>query len=324
MEPVEIELRMDQNVSEESEKATGGIDHITRSFEQLTKRVEQDSESMGNTLGSLAKKIGIVFGIGQLKSFMQQVIAVRSEFQNTEASFKVFLGSAEKAASFMKEMQSYAFNNVFEFKDLTKNAAQLLAYQHSYEDIIPIIDKLSNVAAGANVPLEQLVDLYNKAKSQGKLMTQDIMQWQRAGVPVIQTLAKELGKTEEAIRDMVSSGSIGFKEIDSVLNAMTSSGGMFAGMMTEKMKTLGDSVGLLQDSITAMMNEIGEKSQGVLRGGILAVNALVENYEKVGKVLLGLIAMYGTYKAAVAIVTITQNVATAATAGYISPPKKSK
>ena len=282
---------------------------------QFSREAEREAEGLDSVFGKLAKTVGGIFAFGQMKNFVQQVVAVRSEFQNTEASFKVFLGSAEKASGFMKEIQSYAFNNVFEFKDLTKQAAQLLAFQHDVKDTIPILDKLSNVAAGVNIPLGNLVDLYNKAKSKDKLNLIDVQQWSVMG-DVITDMADMLGKSKEEIREMVSEGKVGFNEIDALINKMTESGGRFHGMMGEKMKTLGDSVGLLQDSISAMMNEIGEKSQGVLRGGILAVNELVENYEKVGKVILGLIATYGAYKTAVVAVTIAQNIAAQSAKGY--------
>ena len=318
MKPVELVLLMRDKTRQALTDAGRNLDGLTQDYEELicairdseaamqqSSRTAEQAASGYSGLQSVLMKIG---GTTALIGLGKEIIRVRSEFQNTEASFRVFLGSAEKASAFMKELQSYSFNNVFEFKDLTQQASRLLAYQNSVSDIIPIIDKLSNIAAGANVPLEQLVDLYNKAKSQGKLLMLDIQQWQRAGVPVIQELAKQMNTTEAAIGDMVSAGKVGFEEINAVLNKITSSGGMFSGMMEEKMKTLGDSVGLLQDSITAMFNEIGEKSQDFLRDGILFANTLVENYEKIGKVLIALIATYGTYRTALAVDAVVRHV----------------
>ncbi len=280
------------------------IAELERRIRSASNVAVTEGERMESAFKGVGTAIGAYFSFSAIQGFTSQIIKVRSEFQNTEASFRVFLGSAEKAKNFMDEIQGYAFNNVFEFKDLTKVSAQLLAYGHDVNSIIPIIDKLSNVAAGANVPLEQLASLYNKAKSQGKLMTDDIQQWQRAGVPVIQELAKTFNMAEDAMWEMVTTGKIGFNEIDQVITKLTSSGGMFAGMMTEKMKTLGDSVGLLQDSLTAMFNEIGEKNEDFLRSGILAVNSLVENYEDVIRVLKSIAIAYGTYRAAVVLNTL--------------------
>lgn len=269
----------------------------------------RQSEARIEEFRAYAEKAGLAiggyFGVQGLSGFIKQIVDVRSEFQNTEAMFKVFLGSAEKAKSFMKEMEAYAFNNVFEFKDLTQQAAQLLAYGTEVENVTSVIDKLSNVAAGVNQPLERFVELYNKAKSRGKLDAVDVQQWSAMG-DIVSYLADMLGKSRDETQALISTGKIGFKEMDQLLTNLTSSGGKFNGMMEEKMKTLGDSVGLLQDSLTSMFNQLGEKSEDYLRGGILLANDLVENYETIGEIILTLIATYGTYKAALVVLNILE------------------
>ncbi|MFV0536840.1 MAG: tape measure protein [Dysgonomonas sp.] len=281
--------------------------HIENRFRGIGNVAEQEGFHIENALRNIGRTALGVFGGIQLTGFIKDIVRVRSEFQNTEAMFKVFLGSADQAKTFMKEMQGYAFNNVFEFKDLTEQAAQLLAYGTEVQNVTSTIDKLSNVAAGVNKPLSQFVELYNKAKSRGKLNTEDIQQWSAMG-DVVSYLADMLGKSREQVQSMVSEGKIGFTQIDQLLNNLTDSGGKFAGMMEEKMKTLGDSVGLLEDSITSMLNELGEKSQDYLRSGILFANDLVENYETIGKVILGLIATYGTYRAAIIALNVVQRI----------------
>ena len=294
-------------------QATLDIDDFNVSAQAMERRIQQVSSTavqegmqMETMFNRAATAFAGIVGIGAAKSFVQQMINVRSEMQNTEASFKVFLGTAERANEFFSDLQRYAYNNVFEFADLAKNASQLLAFRNQVEDVIPIIDKLSNIAAGANAPLGEFVSLFNKAKANNKLLSVDIQMWESRGVPVVYELAEAYGKTEAQIRQMVTAGKIGFKDLETVITKLTDRGGMFAGMMVEKMKTLGDSIGLLQDNITNMFNELGEANQGVLRGGILAVNSLVENYETVGRVLASLVTAYGTYKAAV----IATNLAT--------------
>ena len=282
-----------------------------------TSREIESQISRSTSAVSLLKDAFLSVGVGAgLGGFVRQVINVRSEFQNTEAAFRVFLGSMEAAKDLMKELQTYAFHNVFEFKDLTQQAASLLAFGTEVKDLTTVIDRLSNISAAVNEPLERFVDLYNKAKSTNKLDAVDIKQWSVMG-DMIQYFSDSLGKSKTEIHNMVSAGSIGFKELEKVIADLTSEGGRFNGMMEEKMKTLGDSVGLLQDSITAMFNEIGERSEDFLRGGILATNTLVENYEKVGKALVAIIATYGTYRAAVVLNAVAESGWTAAQLAHL-------
>lgn len=294
-------------------QATLDIDDFNVSAQAMERRIQQvsataqsESAEMEGMFGKAAQAFAGIVGIGAAKSFVSQMISVRSEMQNTEASFKVFLGTANKANEFFSDLQRYAYNNVFEFADLSKQAAQLLAFRNDVNDVIPIIDKLSNIAAGANAPLAEFVSLYNKAKANNKLLTQDIQMWESRGVPVVYELAQAYGKSEQEIRSMVTAGKVGFKELDTVVTNLTSKGGMFAGMMVEKMKTLGDSIGLLQDNITNMFNELGASNQGVLKSGIDLANAAVENYQQLGRVLGSLVVAYGTYKAAMVATSLAQ------------------
>ena len=267
---------------------------MERRIQQVTATAEAESAQMEGAFGRVAQAFAGIVGLGAAKSFVQQMIQVRSEMQNTEASFKVFLGTANKANEFFSDLQRYAYNNVFEFADLSKQAAQLLAFRNNVEDVIPIIDRLSNIAAGANAPLAEFVSLFNKAKANNKLLSQDIQMWESRGVPIVYELAQAYGKSEQQIRAMVSAGKIGFKDLETAINSLTDRGGMFAGMMQEKMKTLGDSIGLLQDNITNMFNELGAQNQGVLKAGIDLANRAVENYDKLGQMLAIETALYQT------------------------------
>lgn len=287
-------------------QATLDIDDFNVSAQAMERRIQQvtataraEGAEMEGVFGRAAQAFAGIVGIGAAKSFVQQMIQVRSEMQNTEASFKVFLGTASKAEEFFSELQRYAYNNVFEFADLSKQAAQLLAFRNSVEDVIPILDRLSNIAAGANAPLGEFVSLFNKAKANNKMLSVDIQMWESRGVPIVYELAQAYGKSEQQIRAMVTAGQVGFKDLETALARLTDRGGMFAGMMQEKMKTLGDSIGLLQDNITNMFNELGKSNQGVLKSGIDLANQAVENYDKLGRMLGALVIGYGTYKAAV-------------------------
>ncbi len=292
------------------------LNQTKQALEQFNEKTIASGQSIENMLnkakgfaGAAAGFAGISFGGA---SFLKQMVQVRSEFQNTEAMFKVFLGSAEKASNFTKELQDAAYWNVFEFKDLTEGAAQLLAYKTSQEDVIPTIQKLSEVAAGTNKPIGDMIEMFNRVKSTDMIDDHMLRRLKSAGLDVQEIVADLRGVS----KSVVSTSSLGFNELQQALDAVTSEGGRYYGMMEEKMKTLGDSVGLLQDNVTAMFNEMGASSQGFLKGGINALNWMVEHYEALGKTILMLVSVYGAYKTAVAVTTVVTKVATEMNKGY--------
>ena len=275
-----------QGITDEAERAGMSIDNF-----------------LGATKGFVTSFAGISVGAAGLSSFAKQVVNVRSEFQNTEAMFKVFLRDGEKAAAFMDEIQSYAFNNVFDFGDLTKQAAQLMAYGTAQENVIDRLDRLSNVAAGANVPLAELVSTYNKAKATDTVDSEMLSSLSAKGIRVREILAEiRSEQTGENVTERDLQGiTLKFEDLETVLKRVTDEGGKYYGMMTEKMKTLGDAVGLLEDRIMGMFNDMGKQAQEPLREIIYGAADVVENWQEVIKILAGVAAAYGTVKAVIAM-----------------------
>jgi len=277
----------------------------------MLKGIGDSAEAEGARIDRAFKKAAAGIGISlagiSAAGFVKQMFKIRSEFQDTESAMTVFLGSVDKSAKFMKELQNYAWYNMFEFSDLTKESAKLLAFRNNVEDVIPILDKLSNVAAGTKQPLGDLVDMYNKAKNIGKVDEMGLKQWATSGLVVTDVL-KDMGVE-------VDRSAIKFEHLEMALNKVTSEGGMFHNLMGAQLQNLSASVGQLQDSISIMFNELGQKSEGFMKGAIDSANYLVENYEKLGKVILELVAAYGAYRVALAVSLALQQLYIALKAG---------
>ncbi len=285
-----------------------GATAMEKRMETVSSNVVSNAGQMDDAISKIGGAFTRIVGAGAAAGFVKQMFNVRSEMQNTEAMLRVFLGSTEKAASFFKQLQGYAYNNVFEFKDLAAQSAQMLAYGNAVETVIPTINKLSEVAAGTNVPLEELVSIWNKVKVTDKMDSNTIYSLGAKGIDVRQAIAdiKELETGQKMLAKEVDTTGLKFKDLQKIIDHVASNGGMFDGMMQEKMKTLGDSYGLMQDNLTNMFNEIGEKNQGLLKGGMDVANYLIENYESVAKVLGTLVVAYGTAKAASIAFNIAQ------------------
>ena len=106
---------------------------------------------------------------------------------------------------------------------------------------------------------------------------------------------------------MVTAGQIGFTEVEKVIKKMTDEGGQFYNLMEKQSQTLSGQISNLGDAWDQMLNSIGEDTQGVASATISMATGVVENYERVGKVLVSLIALYGVHKAAIIAVSVATN-----------------
>ena len=276
------------------------------------KNIRRALEGTGQFNLSLSKMLGIIGGTAALKGFVTDMINVRGEFQKTSIAFETMLGSKEKADALMTQMLETAAKTPFDLQGVTNGAKQLLAYGTSADKVNETLVRLGNIASGLSIPLNDLVYLYGTSMSQGRLFTQDVNQFMGRGIPLIAELSKELGKTETEIRQMVTEGKVGFPELQKVIENMTNEGGKFYNLMEMQSKTLSGQIANLGDAWDTMLNSIGEDTQGVASMTIDAATSIIENYDKVGKIILSIAATYGTYKAALIAVELYERRATAA------------
>lgn len=260
---------------------------------------------------SLTKVLGVIGGVTALKNFVTELVNVRGQFQQLEIAFSTMLKSKEKADKLMSELVDIAAKTPFDLQGVASSAKQMLAYGSSAESVGDELVMLGNVAAGVGSQLSEIAYLYGTLRTQGRAYATDIRQFAGRGIPIYEELAKVLGVTKDEVSGLVTAGKVGFKEVEQAFKNMTSESGIYYNLMQEQSKSLTGQLSNLGDAWDTMLNEIGKDTQGIASSGISAVKGLIENYETVGKVLLGLIATYGTYKTALIVTRITQDALTA-------------
>lgn len=95
------------------------------------------------------------------------------------------------------------------------------------------------------------------------------------------------------------------------LQGITGANALISESLTGQLSNLGD-------KFDAMYNKIGSSNSGLIYSAIGGVSTLVENYEAVGEVVKGLIAVYGVYKVATMAIAYQENLKAAASARAIA------
>lgn len=260
---------------------------------------------------SLTKVLGVIGGVTALKNFATELVNVRGQFQQLEIAFSTMLKSKEKADKLMSELVDIAAKTPFDLQGVASSAKQMIAYGSSAENVGDELVMLGNVAAGVGSQLSEIAYLYGTLRTQGRAYAVDIRQFAGRGIPIYEELAKVLGVTKDEVSGLVKEGKVGFKEVEQAFKNMTSESGVYYNLMQEQSKSLTGQLSNLGDAWDTMLNEIGKDTQGIASAGISGLKGLIENYETVGKILIGLIATYGTYKTALIVVRIAQDTLTA-------------
>ncbi len=283
-----------------------------------SKEIEKNGLGIEDMFNKMTKAAA-AFGAGfTAKELIQNIIQVRGEFQQLEVAFTTMLGSNEKANVLMAQLTETAAKTPFDLQGVANGARQLLAYGTSAEDVNETLIRLGNIAAGLSQPLGDLVYLYGTTMTQGRLYTQDLNQFTGRGIPMIKELAKEFGVAESEIKGMVEAGMIGFPEVQKVIQNLTNEGGMFFNLMQEQSKTITGQISNIGDSFSMMLNDIGKANEGIINDALSSVSYLIENYEKVGKILIELVGTYGAYRTALITISAIENLRYQATLAHMA------
>ena len=124
-----------------------------------------------------------------------------------------------------------------------------------------------------------------------------------AGFNPLQIISEKTGKSISQLKEEMSKGAISAQMVQQAFLDATAAGGKFYNMSENASKTINGQISMLQDAMDSVFNEIGTKTEGVIIKSIQTVTKLIQNYETIGKVLVGLVTTYGAYRTAVLLVT---------------------
>lgn len=267
--------------------------------------IGQQAAQKGNLMESAFKRVGTavagMFAISQIKEFASQIISVRGEIQSMEVAFQTLLGNKEKADAMFSEIRQFAVSTPMMMKDLASGAQQMLAFGIEADKVMPMLRALGDISMGDSQKFQSLTLAFSQMSATGKLMGQDLLQMINAGFNPLQIIAEQTGKSIGELKDEMSKGAISAEMVADAFIAATSEGGKFHNMLANMSSGVEGQTSNLKGAVEDMMNEIGEKMQGVYSAAITGGTSLVQNYEEVAEAALALAGVIGTYKAAIVV-----------------------
>ena len=258
------------------------------------KQVIETNKSIGLSLG---KALGVIGGVAALKRLGSEIIRVRGEFQSMQTAIETMVGK-DIAGQLIPQIKELAKISPLTMSDMVGAEKMMLGFNIQAEDTIKYLKALSDISMGESGKFNSLTLAFSQMSAAGKLMGQDLNQMINAGFNPLQTIAEKTGKSIATLKNEMSKGAISAEMVQQAFLDATSAGGKFYNMSENASKTINGQLSMMHDALDNAFNEIGKASEGVIMKGIQTTTSLIQNYEQVGKVLTGLIVVYGTYKTA--------------------------
>lgn len=287
-----------------AEEATDAIEKTTAATERLGGKLRDAGNEGAAGFDNIKRAAMGFFTVTAAKEFVSDVFAARKEMESLEASFRVLLGNKQDAQALTDSIREYAVKTPMQMNELADSAKQMLGFGVPLNEIMENLKAIGDVSMGDSEKFKSLSLAFSQMSATGKLMGQDLMQMVNAGFNPLDQMAQTTGKSIGKLKDEMSAGAISAEMVRKAFIDATSEGGKYYGMLEEQSKTLAGAYSNLEGAVNDALSEIGANTEGVMKGAIDIGTSLAKNYETVGKVLMTLVATYGSYKTAVVGVSV--------------------
>lgn len=246
-------------------------------------------QGLGNAFGGLAMKIGGAFAAYKagmsLFSAAKGSLDLAADMESTNISFRVLVGNALEAGNVLMKIKQIGAETPFEFPELAESGKLLIAFGEAADNVPNVIRRIGDVASGVNAPLNELSEIYGKARVAGTLFSEDINQLTGRGIPVIQEFAKILKVSEGEVKGLASEGKITFPMLEQAFINLTSEGGRFFGMMQQQAESNKGLTSTLADGFNELKLAFGTPLNDALKPVLKDAIGLVNDLQPMAKTL---------------------------------------
>lgn len=246
------------------DKSTGTLKNISSAVREIGSSAQSAVKTgvspltiaLGTGLYDVSRKLA-----GGLTSMVGNVVQTGIQFNNlkqqADIAFTTMLGSGEKAAAFMKDLQKFAASTPFEFPDLIQASQRLMAMGFSAEKVKPMLTAVGDAVAalgGGSEKIDRVTMALGQMQAKGKVSAEEMLQLTEAGIPAWELLANKIGVSIPEAQEKAKKGAIDTNTaITGIVDGLSE---RFGGMMDAQSKTWGGMVSTLSDSFTQLSGTV--------------------------------------------------------------------
>lgn len=187
-----------------------------------------------------------------------EAIKLATSYEQSAIALEVMTGSAKKAKDLLDDITKYAIESPFRTPALLTGAQSLLAFGIEADNVMNTLKVLGEVSAGVGMDkLPRLILAFGQVRVAGRLMGPELRQFIDAGVPMIDYLAKVLGKPRTAIKGMVEEAKVSANDVSKAFNLMVKEGELFHNMTARQFKGVAGQWSALVETFEVSLRNIG-------------------------------------------------------------------
>jgi tape measure domain-containing protein len=252
--------------------------------------VDAKTQGVNGLAGALARVGAAGLAIGAVKAIAdlgQAGLKVAMAREQVQAQLEVLTGSEKAARKLIDatiELDAKSALSATQFQDSSK---VLLGYGLSVSEVIPSLNKLSEISMGNNEKMQSLTLAFGQVRANGRLMGQEVLQMVNAGFNPLQEISRTTGESMVSLRARMEAGKVSFEEVAKAMDTATSAGGRFAGMNDKMADTTAVKLAKLDTHYQNFLASIGREVAPGVNKALDLVNKTIEDTPKRGDAMAG-------------------------------------
>lgn len=277
-----------------SERYKASIKSMQDVTQKLSERLNKVGDSMKGVGGKMSMFVSTpILGIGAL--------SLRTAAQVDELTFSLsgMAGGMGNARNLMRELEALADRSGKSMESMSAAAGTLMAAGYKGGNLTEQMRRITEISTGSQIELEQLAEVINKVRMEGRLEKGEIELMQKSAIPIIETLAEVLGKSRAQIIKMAEDGKITTRDLERAFGRMTAAGGVYYNKMEERSQNLFGQVKSFHFNVSRIMGELGREISdqfdiaGKLKAATDAMRWLADAFLALPKPVKGTIVSIG-------------------------------
>lgn len=201
-------------------------------------------------------------GISKLVSGLAELgkasLQAYSEIETLKTGLSIISPTQVQADTLFRDVAGYATRSPYGVAQSTELVTLLKQSGVNDSELMSTLTMLGDTAGGNMEKLKRIANNYAQIVSIGKASMLDMRQFAYTGIPIFEAVSKELGVTQQALREMISDGKVTSDVIEKVFKDLTSANGIFANATEIGAKTFSARKQNLADTKQLALAEMGE------------------------------------------------------------------
>ncbi len=297
VENITIKSKADTSATDKAKRATDDLgkaaERTSRQSEKIkfpkdftpdAERAKKSVENVGDGIASAAAKftkftaaaagtavVGTI-GTSLVKGFQRL-----DSIDQATAKLEALGNSGTAVESIMDNALTSVKGTAFGLGEAATVAASMVASGvKPGQELEAVLGTVADTAAIAGSSMDEMGLIFGSVAARGKLQGDDLMQMLGRGVPVLQILGEEMGKTSAEISEMVSAGEIDFQTFADAMEGYVGGGA----------KRMGDTVSGALKNLGAAFGRAGaDVAKGVFAEAPAVISEVTDQVDQLGGVV---------------------------------------